>query len=650
MKYTIKRREHPAQATYSPNESGEDQINLIWSTGYKGLRSDFDGSFYEELEMTSEACDLSRLNSGAPFLNQHTQNTTDTLGVVTEARIENGIGTATIRLSKRPELQGIIEDIKAGILRNISVGYKVLQYTDISSRGDSVRTYKATNWQPLEISLVAVGFDPFAQVLRSDSETNEVEIIEQQKIRTSPMTLEELQAKLDAGESLTPEEQTQYDKLIAEKVAAEEQAKAASEAHRKEAEETLKRQAVEEFKERSNSILTATKAAGFDEAFATELIARNISVQDATIEIFKKLETKNNKSNEQVKEQRQMSKNQQLEQALLNRINARKFECDSNNPFKGATLMNIAENVVERRAGETDMKFAERAVASADLANLLSNVSNKALAEDPSVQYSYSKLAEEIQLRDFKATPIVRMSASGLTAKSSETGEYTDTSLVDSGETITLQDLGAIFKISFKALMNDDLGVLTKLPQKADQMGGRSIETQLYAVLNTNGNMADGKALFHVDHANIITGGTAPSVAALDSAQQKMSAFTDGSGNPLDLTIKYIVVPPSQALAAQKVAAEITAGTSADVNPFGGKVEVIVSSRISQVGGKDAWFVMADPAEYAALVYGVMQGQGDKPEVAVEEDFNSKNMKVRITQPSAAAAASYKGIVRIVLA
>ncbi len=336
-----------------------------------------------------------------------------------------------------------------------------------------------------------------------------------------------------------------------------------------------------------------------------------------------------------------------LQEALLNRINARQFPVDASNPYKGASLLKIAEELIEKRAGESDANFAQRAIASTDLTELLANTANKALAKQGQEKYSYKKIAEEIQLRDFKSTPIVRLSASGLSAKSSETGEYTDTALVDTGENIQLADRGALFKMSWVSIVNDDLGALTKLPAKAEMMGGQDIEKQLYAMLNSNPAMVDTKTLFHADHANVIAQGNVPSVATVDAAQQLMAAFQDESGNPMDLSIKYLIVPPSLALAAQQVAGSMVAAQSSHFNPFAGSIEVIVSSRIAKVGGNDVWFAVADPAEYAALYYGTMQGQGDSPEVVVEEDFNSKNLKIRVTQPSGVKAGSYKGIVRV---
>lgn len=630
MKHEIKSRNMPVGDFSCRELDSENTVELIWSTGFKGLRSDFGESFFEELEMSEEACDLTRLNAGAPFLDQHTQSTKSTLGVVESARIEDGIGKAIVRFSQRPELQGIISDIKSGILRNISVGYKIFEFTDVTRKGET-KTLRATKWQPMEISLVAVGFDPYAQVLRSNEEINEVTIKENTMTEEEKKLLEELLAKQAAEKETAPLEDKPTEEQATNIDPEDEQKKQEQEMM---LEEEKKKQAEQE---RCESIKTSVRAAGLTEDYADELIERG--VQDFTTEIFNKLK-------QPLKETKQMDKKQQLEQALLNRVNARTFEIDSANPYKQASLLTIASELVERKAGESDSQFALRAIASTDVATLLQNVANKLLMGNGQEKYSYRKIAEEVSLRDFKATPIVRIANSGLSDKGSETGDYAAATITNSGETITLKDRGQLFQISHKALMNDDLGVLKDIGTKAPDMGQKDIEKQLYALINANAALSDTKAWFHADHENLVAAGTAPTVEQLDECQQMMRSFVDSSSENMDLAIKYLIVPSQYELAAKQLVSQMFAGTTGEVNPFAGQVEVIVSGRLTG----NNWYVMCDPKEFAPVVFGTLEGQSDMPEVQVEEDFNSKNLKIRVTQPSAVAAASHKGIIKVVVA
>ena len=110
--------------TFNPSDRSFD---VVWTTGATVRRRDSYGDAYdEELVVTPEAVDLSRLNSGAPLLAQHDSSSlAGVIGNVVRANIANGIGTATVRLSRRQELDGVATDVADGILKSISVGYRI---------------------------------------------------------------------------------------------------------------------------------------------------------------------------------------------------------------------------------------------------------------------------------------------------------------------------------------------------------------------------------------------------------------------------------------------------------------------------------------------------------------------------------------------
>ena len=60
-------------------------------------------------------------------------------------------------------MQPIFRDIAAGIIRNVSVGYRVHRY-EIEKRDGQVELWRAVDWEPMEISAVAIGADPGARV------------------------------------------------------------------------------------------------------------------------------------------------------------------------------------------------------------------------------------------------------------------------------------------------------------------------------------------------------------------------------------------------------------------------------------------------------------------------------------------------------
>ena len=116
---------------------------MVWTTGAKVRRSSYlDGDFDEELVVTEETVDMGRITSGrAPLLAAHRSTSLrDVLGVVESAWIlgPNGRkeGRAKVRFSEREDVAPVVADVRAGILRNVSVGYNVSKWEKRQQKGD----------------------------------------------------------------------------------------------------------------------------------------------------------------------------------------------------------------------------------------------------------------------------------------------------------------------------------------------------------------------------------------------------------------------------------------------------------------------------------------------------------------------------------
>lgn len=124
----------------------------------------------EILDMKPEACDMTRLNGGGALLMDH--DWTDQVGVVTKAWIdpETKKARCEVKFSRSARGQEIFNDINDGIRRLVSVGYVVRKMVLQSVDGD-METHRVTDWQPYEVSIVAVPADTSVGIGRSKVNT-----------------------------------------------------------------------------------------------------------------------------------------------------------------------------------------------------------------------------------------------------------------------------------------------------------------------------------------------------------------------------------------------------------------------------------------------------------------------------------------------
>lgn len=119
----------------------------------------------EVLDHAKKAMRMDRLTNGAALLMDH--NMRDQVGVVERAWIgEDRVGRAVVRFSKGARAQEIFVDIIDGIRSLVSVGYAVHEMV-LEKSTDQMDTYRVTDWEPYEISIVAVPADATVGVGRA---------------------------------------------------------------------------------------------------------------------------------------------------------------------------------------------------------------------------------------------------------------------------------------------------------------------------------------------------------------------------------------------------------------------------------------------------------------------------------------------------
>ena len=120
---------------------------------------------FEVLDHSPASIRLDRMRDGAALLLNHDWD--DQIGVVESVSIDSDRkGRAVVRFSRSQDADDVFQDVMDGIRRHVSVGYRIHAAKLDSTEGDE-DTYRITDWEPYEISIVSVPADPSVGVGRS---------------------------------------------------------------------------------------------------------------------------------------------------------------------------------------------------------------------------------------------------------------------------------------------------------------------------------------------------------------------------------------------------------------------------------------------------------------------------------------------------
>jgi HK97 family phage major capsid protein len=149
-KFTITRRDmviDEENRTIEISFSSEFPVERWWGT--------------EILEHSADAVMLDRLNSSGPYLNNH--DTSQKLGWVMPGSAQVNSGDkkcrAVVRYSRRQEAQDEWQDVLDGAPVTVSVGYMIHELKLEESSDDGGDIYRATKWEPFEVSAAPVPAD-----------------------------------------------------------------------------------------------------------------------------------------------------------------------------------------------------------------------------------------------------------------------------------------------------------------------------------------------------------------------------------------------------------------------------------------------------------------------------------------------------------
>ncbi len=271
--------------------------------------------------------------------------------------------------------------------------------------------------------------------------------------------------------------------------------------------------------------------------------------------------------------------------------------------------------------------------SGSDFPLILENAMGKTIARrialrEPDILRAASK-KENVDYRPSKSLTLSSMRA---VQEVSETGEIKHSTMDEKGESNPmLRDFAGAFTISNKALVNDDLGLFDQAALRMTEACTAVQRSVLLGPLLANAGagqtMADGLAMFHVNHRNLAATNAPLSTTSLTAARTALRKQVGPAGELLAIEPFALVVPAEQETLAQQVVASIQATKISDVNPFAGSLEIIVEPGLTSATG---WYLIADPAMYEGLTWATLEGM-DAPRVESRPGWNTLGMEFRVT-------------------
>lgn len=155
----------------------------------------------EVLDLKNESVRMDRLKSGAPLLVGH--DTADQVGVVESCEITlDKKLRIKARFGRSQRAEEIFQDVLDGIRRNTSVGY-IIHDLVMEKQEEDVCTYRVTDWEPYEGSIVPIPADPTVGVGRDlappqQSTTQESSMDQAEKQRIEAETRAKVEAEFTA--------------------------------------------------------------------------------------------------------------------------------------------------------------------------------------------------------------------------------------------------------------------------------------------------------------------------------------------------------------------------------------------------------------------------------------------------------------------
>lgn len=581
--------------------------------------------FGDEILCHDEECiNLERFNNGlGTVLFNHDRDAV--VGHVEKVWLEDNRGKALARFDTDEQSETIFQKVQSGTLQGVSVGYAINRYEvleDEDTKSTNGRfsgpAYVVTDWEPLEISIVSVPADPTVGVGRSAEE-----------IHTSIDTQED-NTRMDQEKNLEVQEvkSTPVETGITQ--------------------EDLQK-AMEQERKRTSEITALFR--DFDVEGADEAIVMGVSVDEARAMVMDQLRARNKGVSVTMGEAESDKFRAAAQDAVLMAAGIPVADAAPGaNELRGYSMIELARESLQRENVKANfgdnMELARQAINSTStFPAIMSNLANK------SVMTGFNEAETTFQIwagkgsnRDFKEAARVALSEAGNLELVPEGGQFQQDFLGEASARTKVATYGKLFSLTRQAIINDDLGLFSKIATKYGSAAKRLVNKMVYAQLTGNVKMQDNVALFDAKHGNVATTGEALSVKAIAKAITAMRRQKGITGEAtLNITPKYLVVPPELEMVAYQIVnstAAVDGVNSGVVNPYKGRFVVVADAELTD---PDAWYLVADATQHDTIEVTYLNGV-ETPRLETRQGFDVDGIEYKVAFDCGVSALDFRGV------
>lgn len=311
----------------------------------------------------------------------------------------------------------------------------------------------------------------------------------------------------------------------------------------------------------------------------------------------------------------------------------------------GARHLNVPPAVIAQAAlGLRGAMMSVGLHTTSDFPLLLANTAAKSLrAAYSSSPRTFVSWANRATLPDFKTMSRVALGGAPQLTQVREHGEIEFGTVGEANETYQIARYGRRVGVTFEAIVNDDLSGISRIPAMFGNAAARLESDVVYGIINTNGNMADGNALFSAAHNNTSTG--ALGVAAIGAARANLRKQTAPNGDILNLIGNILLVPAELETAAMSFVANNvvpSAASTTAINPWAGIMQVVAEPRLSSA---TQWYLMCTPDQIDTVEYAYLAGM-EEPQITSYSDEDTDGLVIKATHCFGAKAIDWRGMNR----